>query len=143
IGREGCCASTSTATRMCRGDEPSQRTSPRETASIARTYNPAMRAFLAATGLLLPACAMQTTSTTPDVTPALRAEFAPSGTLVAGVNYGNIVIAQKPTAGDEPQGIGPSLARELARRLGVPIRYVVYDTAGKMAAVAKEGAWDV
>ena len=92
-------------------------------------------------GLALASCAMQ--STTPSVTPALRAEFAPSGTLVAGVNYGNPVIAQKPVSGDEPQGVGPELARELARRLGVPIRYVIYDTAGKMADAVKEGAWDV
>lgn len=74
------------------------------------------------------------------------AEFAPSGTLVAGVNYGNPVIARKAGAQsprDQPQGVGPELARELARRLGVPIRYVIYDTAGKMAEAAKQGAWDV
>jgi polar amino acid transport system substrate-binding protein len=75
--------------------------------------------------------------------PALRAEFAPSGTLVAGTNFGNPVIAQRDPSGGEPRGVGPSLARELARRLGVPIRYAVYDTAGKMADAAKEGAWDV
>lgn len=73
----------------------------------------------------------------------LKPEFAPSGTLIAGVNYGNPVIAQRPASGDEPQGVGPELARELARRLGVPIKYVVYDTAGKMADAVKQGAWDV
>jgi len=77
------------------------------------------------------------------VTPELRKEFAPSGTLVAGVNFGNIVIAQKDPAGGDPRGVGPSLARELARRLGVPISYVTYDTAGKMADAVKQGAWDV
>ena len=98
---------------------------------------------------VLASCAMPSPSASdsagasqPRVTPALRAEFAPSGTLVAGVNYGNPVIAQKPVSGD-PQGVGPELARELARRLGVPIRYVIYDTAGKMADAVKQGAWDV
>lgn len=92
-------------------------------------------------GLVLASCAMPTATT--DVSPALRAEFAPSGTLVAGVNYGNPVIAQRPASGNEPQGVGPELARALAKRLGVPIRYVIYDTAGKMADAVKQGAWDV
>ena len=77
------------------------------------------------------------------VTPELRRQFAPTGTLVAGVNFGNIVIAQKDPAGGAPRGVGPSLARELAKRLGVPISYVTYDTAGKMADAVKAGAWDV
>lgn len=79
----------------------------------------------------------------PSVSPELRAEFAPSGTLVAGVNLGNPVIAQKDPDGGPPRGVGPELARELARRLGVPIRYATYDTAGPMAAGAQKGEWDV
>ena len=99
---------------------------------------------LAIASLALASCAMQTPAPpSSTVTPALRAEFAPSGTLVAGVNFGNPVIAQKDPAGGDPRGVGPELARELARRLGVPIRYVVYDTAGKMADAAQQGAWDV
>ena len=99
--------------------------------------------LLIAAGLGLASCANMTSNTSPAVTPALRAEFAPSGTLVAGVNLGNPVIAQKDPAGGDPRGVGPELARELARRLGVPIRYVTYDTAGKMADAVKQGAWDV
>ena len=86
---------------------------------------------------------MQATAPASPVSPTLRAEFAPSGTLVAGVNFGNPVIAQKDPAGGDPRGVGPELARELARRLSVPIRYVTYDTAGKMANAVKQGAWDV
>ena len=93
--------------------------------------------------LLVSACAMNAPAPTATVTPELRKEFAPSGTLIAGVNFGNPVIAQKDAAGGDPRGVGPELARELARRLGVPIRYVVYDTAGKMADAGKQGAWDV
>ena len=100
-----------------------------------------VRTTLVLASLALASCAMNPIF--PDVSPALRAEFAPSGTLVAGTNFGNPVIAQRDAAGGEPRGVGPSLARELARRLGLPIRYVVYDTAGKMADAAKEGAWDV
>jgi polar amino acid transport system substrate-binding protein len=62
----------------------------------------------------------------------LRSEFAPTGVLRVGVNYGNPVIAQRDPAGGDPRGVGPELARELARRVGVGIRYVTYESAGKM-----------
>jgi len=93
-------------------------------------------------GFALASCAMAPTST-PDISPALRAEFAPSGTLVMAVNYGNIVHTQRDPGGGDPRGVAPELARELARRLGVPIRYVTYEIAGKMADAVKEGAWDL
>ncbi|HEY6099609.1 MAG TPA: transporter substrate-binding domain-containing protein, partial [Anaeromyxobacter sp.] len=32
---------------------------------------------------------------------------------------------------------------ELARRAGVPIRYVTFETAGKMADAVRDGAWDL
>lgn len=74
---------------------------------------------------------------------ALREELAPGGVLRVGTNFGNPVIAQADPAGGDPRGIGPALARELARRLGVPVRYVAYDTAGSMADAVKQDAWDV
>jgi polar amino acid transport system substrate-binding protein len=96
-------------------------------------------------GLVLAACAHVQTSapTPPALSPTLRAEFAPSGTLVMGVNYGNPVIAQKDPAGGDPRGVGAELARELARRLGVPIRYVAFDTAGKVADALRQGSLDI
>ncbi|HXZ47904.1 MAG TPA: ABC transporter substrate-binding protein [Usitatibacter sp.] len=74
---------------------------------------------------------------------SLAREFAPGGVLRIGVNFGNPVIAQKDPAGGEPRGVGPELGRELARRIGLPVAYVTFDTAGKMADAAREGAWDV
>jgi len=73
----------------------------------------------------------------------LRHELAPTGVLRVGVNYGNPVIAQRDSAGGDPRGVGPELARELARRVGVGIRYVTYESAGKMTDALKEGAWDL
>ncbi len=35
------------------------------------------------------------------------------------------------------------LARELGRRLGVPVELVSYDAAGKVVEALKSGAWDV
>ena len=91
-----------------------------------------------ATFLMLASCA-----STPSISPTLRAQMAPTGVLRAAVNFGNVSIAQKDSAGGDPRGVGPDIARDLARRLGVPISYVTYDTAGKVADVAQQDAWDV
>jgi polar amino acid transport system substrate-binding protein len=77
------------------------------------------------------------------LTQALRLETAPTGVLRAGINVGNPVIAQRAADGRNPRGIGPALAAELARQLDVELRYVVYETAGKLADAAKDRSWDV
>ena len=78
-----------------------------------------------------------------DTSPAVRSELAPMGKLRVGLNHGNFLLVTPGSSPAEPRGVAPDLARELARRLGVPIRYVTYDIAGKVADAAKEGAWDV
>jgi polar amino acid transport system substrate-binding protein len=70
-------------------------------------------------------------------------DLAPSGTLRAAMNFGNSVLAQKDPASGEPRGVSSELARELARRLGVPIAFVGFDAAGKVVEALKNGAWDV
>jgi len=69
-------------------------------------------------------------------------ELAPTGTLRAAINIGNIVLAQKDESG-EVHGASVDLARELARRLAVPISLHVYDAAGKVTDAAKNGEWDI
>lgn len=83
-------------------------------------------------------CAMAT-----EVTPAIAKDLAPSGRLRAAINFGNPVLAQKDPATGEPRGVSPELARELARRLGVPADFVPFDGAGKVVDAVKAGAWDV
>jgi polar amino acid transport system substrate-binding protein len=80
---------------------------------------------------------------TPSVPESVRAEMAPGGVLRAGINLGNPTVVQKDPAGGPLRGVGPELARELARRLGARIEYVTYDSAAKMADAVKQGAWDV
>ena len=80
---------------------------------------------------------------TPSVSAAVRSELAPSGTLRVGINYGNFLLVTSYSAGSEPRGPAPDLARELGRRLGAPIEFVAFDTAGKMADAVRAGAWDV
>jgi polar amino acid transport system substrate-binding protein len=70
-------------------------------------------------------------------------DLAPSGKLRAAINFGNSVLAQKDPAGGEPRGVSGDLARELARRLSVPIEYVTFDAAGKVFEALQKGAWDV
>ena len=48
-------------------------------------------------------------------------DLAPTGKLRAAINLGNMVLAQKDPASGEPRGITVDLARELGRRLGLPV----------------------
>jgi polar amino acid transport system substrate-binding protein len=79
----------------------------------------------------------------PEIAPGVRAELAPSGKLRAGINYQNFLLVTSYSPGAEPRGPAPDLARELARRLGVPVEFVAFETAGKLADGVKTGAWDV
>ncbi len=74
---------------------------------------------------------------------AVRTELAPSGTLRAGLNHGNFLLVTPGSSRADPRGVAPDLARELSRRLGMPLAFVPYDTAGKMADAAGSDAWDV
>jgi polar amino acid transport system substrate-binding protein len=75
-------------------------------------------------------------------TAAVRAELAPGATLRAGINYGNFILATRDARG-ESRGVALDLARELARRLGVPLEIVAYDTVAAMVDAAPTDAWDI
>ena len=75
--------------------------------------------------------------------PAVRSELAPTGKLRAGINYGNFLLVKKDPKGGEPSGVAPDLARELGRRADVPVEFVPYDQAGKLAEGVRAGAWDI
>lgn len=75
--------------------------------------------------------------------PQVITQLAPSGTLRASINYGNAVLARRDPATGELTGISVDLARELARRLGIPLQLVPFDAAGKVTDAVKTGAWDV
>src|SRR6185295_11453950 len=68
-------------------------------------------------------------------------DLAPTGTLRASINLGNIVLAQGTP--DNPGGVTPALARELARRLGVPCALTCFDAAGKAFEAMKAGQIDI
>jgi polar amino acid transport system substrate-binding protein len=93
--------------------------------------------------LLLAAALLSSCATVPTVPPGARSELAPTGKLRAAINFGNPVLAQKDQASGEPRGVSVDLARELGRRLGVPVELVTFDAAGKVFDALKTGAWDI
>jgi polar amino acid transport system substrate-binding protein len=68
-------------------------------------------------------------------------DLAPTGTLRASINLGNMVLAQGTP--DAPSGITPELARELGKRLGVPVALSCFDAAGKAFEAMKAGQVDI
>ena len=70
-------------------------------------------------------------------------ELAPSGTLRVAINFGNPILASKDAASGEPRGVSVDLARELGRRLGVPVQLVTYTAAGKVVEGIRNKEWDI
>ena len=77
------------------------------------------------------------------VSPDVLKDLAPTGKLRAAINLGNMVLAQKDPASGDMRGVTVDLARELARRVGLPLELVPFDAAGKVFEALKAGAWDV
>lgn len=92
----------------------------------------------AATGMAATGIAVAQPAPTPDV----LKDLAPTGKLRAAMNFGNPVLVQKGPGG-EPLGVTPELAAALAKRLGVPVEFIVYTSAGKTFDGAVQNAWDI
>ncbi len=88
--------------------------------------------LLAACGSLLPAA-----SPAPPV-----AELAPTARLRAAINFGNPILAVRDAAG-QPSGLSVDLARELGRRLGVPVELVTFTSAGRVVEAVKNAEVDI
>ena len=73
---------------------------------------------------------------------AARAELVPTGTLRVALNMSNFLLTRKDPATGEAAGVAVDMGRELARRLGVPVQFLQYDSPGKVADAAKTGVWD-
>jgi polar amino acid transport system substrate-binding protein len=73
---------------------------------------------------------------------AMIRELAPTGRLRAAINFGNPVLAQR-DAGGAAKGISPALAKEMGRRLGLDVDFVVYERAGAVFDAGRTGAWDI
>ena len=70
-------------------------------------------------------------------------DLAPTGTLRVAINLGNMVLAQTDPATGAPAGVTAELARELGKRLGVPVELKTFDGAGKVFEAVKGGGIDI
>jgi polar amino acid transport system substrate-binding protein len=77
------------------------------------------------------------------VAPDALQDLAPTGVLRAGINFGNLVLAQRDPMTGQPRGVSVDLARELGRQLDVGVELVTFEAEGKLFEALKAGAWDV
>ncbi len=70
-------------------------------------------------------------------------ELAPHGVLRAGINLSNFLLVTGRTPSGDPEGVAPDMARAVADRLGVPVRYVPFRTPGELADAAGNDTWDI
>lgn len=98
-------------------------------------------ALLAAASLLTMMASMSACAT--DESGDAAAELAPTGSIRAAVNFANRVLARREGPDGEPRGVSADLARELGRRLDLPVQYLSYESAALMADGARTGEWDI
>jgi polar amino acid transport system substrate-binding protein len=96
-------------------------------------FSTGRRQLCAAGALLLAGCA-GTASMQPPADAI--AQLGSTGTLRAAINFGNPILANRGPAG-EPTGVSVDLAREAARRLGLPIELVPFNSAGAVVEAVK------
>lgn len=75
--------------------------------------------------------------------PFLSQAFAPSGELRVAINVGNPILARRHPETGEPEGVSIDLATQLAQRLDVPLRLVVFEAASKSVEAVAQGQADV
>lgn len=102
----------------------------------------AVRLVAAFAVVLIAACShMSTPPSSSFAPPAVRAELAPTGVLRGGMNLQNNLFTVKAASG-ELEGVAVDVLQELGRRLGVPVKYVMYGTPGNVADDAGNDKWD-
>jgi polar amino acid transport system substrate-binding protein len=81
-----------------------------------------------------------------EVTPmsqAIVSELAPHGVLRAAINLGNALLVTGRSASGDPEGVAPDMAKAIAERLGVAVKYVPFARPGELADAAGTDAWDI
>ena len=71
------------------------------------------------------------------------AELAPTGVLRAGINLSNFLLVTGRSTSGDPEGVSPSMAKAVADRLGVPVRYVPFAKPGPLADAVDDDVWDI
>lgn len=84
--------------------------------------------------------ACQSLASKPD--PGAQVALAPTGTLRAAINFGNPILANRAADG-APYGVSVDLARELGKRLNVPVELRTFTSAGQVVEALKSNQVDV
>ena len=71
------------------------------------------------------------------------AELAPHGVLRAGINMSNFLLVTGRSPSGDPDGVSPDMARAIADKLGVPVKYVPFPKPGELADAAGTDTWDI
>lgn len=77
------------------------------------------------------------------MSPEIIAELAPTGVLRAGINLSNFLLVTGRSASGDPEGVAPDMAKAVADRLGVPVRYVPFAKPGLLADAVDDNVWDI
>lgn len=70
---------------------------------------------------------------------AARSELSTEGRLRVAINLGNPILASRGHHAGQPQGVSVDLAREAARRLGLPVEWVELPAAGRAVEAVRAG----
>ena len=74
---------------------------------------------------------------------AVLSELAPTGVLRAAINMGNFLLVTGRTPSGDPDGVSPDMARAIADKLGVPVKYVPFERPSGLADAAGTNVWDI
>lgn len=72
-----------------------------------------------------------------------KSQLAPTGALRAGINMSNFLLVTGRSPSGDPEGVSPDMARAIAEKLGVPVKYVPFKTPGELADQAENNVWDI
>lgn len=78
-----------------------------------------------------------------DTKAAVLREIASTGVLRAGINTANFLLVSGIEISGEPRGVAPDLAKAIAKRLGVEVKYVPYLDPASLADAVDDGLWDI
>ncbi len=77
------------------------------------------------------------------MSPLVRQQLAPTGTLRAGINLSNFLLVTGKATNGDPVGVAPDMAAEIARLIGVPVAYVTFPQPGLLADQVDRDTWDI
>ena len=77
------------------------------------------------------------------MSPEIVAQLAPTGVLRAGINMSNFLLVTGKSASGDPDGVYPGMAKAVADRLGVAVRYVPFAKPGLLADAVDDNVWDI